>query len=95
MSSKIVQIEIVRQKKKNDTDVVDGGEQVEVVFVSSDGKVEKREVVTGLQDAEYVEILSGLKKGEKIVVYPYMAISKSLEDGSKVEETTKSKVFAR
>jgi len=82
-------------KKKNDTDVVDGGEQVEVVFVSSDGKVEKREVVTGLQDAEYVEILSGLKKGEKIVVYPYMAISKSLEDGSKVEETTKSKVFAR
>lgn len=82
-------------KKKEESELNETGEQVEVVFVSSNGKVEKREVVTGIQDAEYVEIISGLKKGEKIVVYPYMAISKSLQDGTKVEETTKNKVFAK
>jgi len=65
----------------------------EVVFIFKDGKVEQRAVKTGLQDAEYVEILSGIAKDEQIVVYPYMAVSKTLEDGSKVEKTDKDKVF--
>jgi len=66
---------------------------IEVVFIFKDGKVEQRAVKTGLQDAEFVEILSGITKDEEIVVYPYMAVSKTLENGLKVEKTDKDKVF--
>jgi len=84
-----------KNTKGNKTVDIEEGDQVEVVFVSNNGKVEKREVSTGIQDADYVQIISGLKKGEKIVVYPYMAISKTLQNGSKVEETSKDKVFRK
>lgn len=68
--------------------------QVEVVFVNKNGKIEQRKVKTGLQDAEYVEILEGIKEGEEIVIYPFMAISKTLKDGEKVDVTEKNKVFS-
>jgi HlyD family secretion protein len=60
-----------------------------------DGTVEQREVTAGLQDANFVEITSGLKIGEEIVVYPYMAISKTLQPGAAVEVTTKDKIFVK
>ncbi len=68
-------------------------EMVEVVFIYKNGKVEQRTVKTGLQDAEFVEILSGLKKDEEIITYPYMAISKTLKNGTKVIKTERDKVF--
>ena len=41
-------------------------------------------VETGISDDTYIEILSGLKGEEDVVSGPYRAISKELEDGSKV-----------
>lgn len=71
-------------------------QQKEVVFVRmADGTVEQRVVKAGLQDANFVEITEGLKKGEEIVVYPYMAISKTLESGTAVEVTTRDKIFVK
>ncbi len=57
----------------------------EVVFVYANGKVEQREVKTGISDFDQIEILSGLKKGEKVVSGPYMLVSKTLEDQEKVK----------
>ncbi|MCY7327145.1 MAG: efflux RND transporter periplasmic adaptor subunit, partial [Saprospiraceae bacterium] len=70
----------------------------EVVFVVSGDTVAVREVKTGIQGNEFIEILSGLQEGEMIVTGPYSAVSRKLKSGSriivtdkKVGDTTKDK----
>jgi HlyD family secretion protein len=66
----------------------------EVAFVvKKDGTVEKRVVKTGIQDINYIEILSGLNPGEEVVSAPYTAISKTLRSGKKVTVVPKDKLF--
>jgi HlyD family secretion protein len=60
------------------------GEVEEVVFVYSEGKVRKVRVKTGIQDNDYIRILTGLKGGEEVVSAPYSAISKILKDSMEV-----------
>ncbi len=56
----------------------------EVVFVDSAGVAKVREVTTGISDFENIEILSGLKAGEKIVSGPFIVVSKRLKSGDKI-----------
>ncbi len=56
----------------------------EVVFVVKNGVAKMRRVKTGISDDAYIEIIKGLKEGERVVSGPYRAISKELEDGVKV-----------
>lgn len=66
----------------------------EVVFVlQADGTVKKTVVKSGVQDINYIEIVSGLKEGVEIVIGPYEAISKTLKDGDKVKVVPKDKLF--
>lgn len=86
--------------EKNDQDNnatgVTGDELEEVVFVlQKDGKVKKTIVKTGIQDINYIEILTGLNEGEEVVTGPYNAVSKSLKDGNKVKVVPKDKVFEK
>lgn len=68
----------------------------EVVFVlKGDGTVEKRVVTTGIQDINYIEVLSGLKGGEQVITGPYNAISKTLKPGAKVQVVAKDKLFEK
>jgi HlyD family secretion protein len=62
-------------------------------IVKTDGTVEKRVVKTGIQDINYIEILSGLKPGEQVVSAPDNAISKTLRSGKKVTVVAKDKLF--
>ena len=57
---------------------------VEIVFVVGDGKAEARQVRTGIQSETHIEIVEGLSSGEEIVIGNYRAISRDLEDGSKL-----------
>ncbi len=58
---------------------------MEVVFVKMHGDtVDMREVKTGVQDNDFIEILSGVKEGEEIVKGPYAAVSKALRQGSQI-----------
>jgi HlyD family secretion protein len=57
---------------------------VEVVFVIENGKAVARQVKTGIQSDESIEILDGLKDGEEVVSGSYRAISKDLENGAVV-----------
>lgn len=61
----------------------------EVVFVVKDGKVAQRPVVSGIQDARYMEIMSGLEENEEVVSGPYSAIARKLSDGMEVEVVDK------
>lgn len=63
----------------------------EVVFVVDGNNVKKIPVQTGISDDTYIEIKSGLEGGENIVSGPYRAISKELEDGTKVMVPSKKK----
>jgi HlyD family secretion protein len=58
----------------------------EVVFIynSADNTVETVEVKTGISDFENIEILSGIKAGQKVVAGPFRAVSQTLKDGAKV-----------
>ena len=56
----------------------------EVVFLLNASEVKKVNVKTGISDDTYIEIVSGLEGGEEVVTGPYRAISKELEDGTKV-----------
>ncbi|MEM7109970.1 MAG: efflux RND transporter periplasmic adaptor subunit, partial [Bacteroidota bacterium] len=64
----------------------------EVVFVVQDGKAVKQEVTTGISDFEQIEILTGLEEGTEIVSGPFLAVSKRLEDGDRVEAERKEKM---
>jgi HlyD family secretion protein len=66
----------------------------EIVFVIREGVVKSIPVKTGIQDDSYIEIKSGIKKGDKIVIAPYLAISKDLKDGDKVKEVAKEQLFS-
>jgi HlyD family secretion protein len=55
---------------------------VEVVFVIEAGKAVAKQVKTGIQSEELVEIVEGLKEGEEVVSGSYRAISKDLENGA-------------
>ena len=69
-------------KKKDKKDKKKGPN--EVVFVVEEGKVKMVKVTAGISDDNYLEIKEGLEGGEDVVSGSYKAISRELEDGSKV-----------
>ncbi len=56
---------------------------VKIVFVIESNVVQARPVETGLSDERRIEILSGLKSGERVVVGPFRALDE-LKDGDTV-----------
>ena len=64
---------------------------VEVVFVIEAGKAVAKQVKTGIQSDELVEIVEGLKEGEEVVSGSYRAISKDLENGAVVRINNEKK----
>ena len=67
----------------------------EVVFVIENNKAKMKEVKTGLSDDNYIQIKEGLKNGENVVSGSYRAISKELNDGSKVKLEDKKSTTAK
>jgi len=66
---------------------------VECVFVVEEGKAKLRAVKTGIQDNSNIQILEGLKEGEKVVSGPYNAIARLLKDGDVLMIVTKDELF--
>ena len=56
----------------------------EIVFVVSSDTVGIREVKIGIQDNDYIEIVSGLTEGETVVTGPFSAIARKLKAGSRI-----------
>lgn len=65
----------------------------EYVFMMKDGKVVQVEVQTGIQDNDYIEVLSGIKKDDEIICGPYSAVSKTLKEDSKVKIVKKEELY--
>ncbi len=66
----------------------------EVVFtVDNLGVVKKHKVKTGIQDINYIEVLSGLTDSANVISAPYNVVSKTLKDGMKVKVVPKEQLF--
>jgi HlyD family secretion protein len=57
---------------------------VELVFVVDDGKAVARQVTTGIQSDDAIEIKTGVKEGEQVVSGSYRAISRDLNNNDVV-----------
>jgi len=64
---------------------------VQIVFVLEDGKAVARQVETGLQGENLLEITSGLEEGETIISGGYRAISRELKNGARVKVNNEAK----
>ncbi len=86
------------EDEESDEETVDKTEivedAIETIFVVEDGKVVAKVVKTGIQDNEFIELLSGAKAGDKVVTAPYRAISKKLNPGDDVEVVTKDALYS-
>ena len=71
-----------KQKPKSD-------KKFECVFVKNGTKAKIKIVKTGIQDDTNIEIVSGLQKGEEVIVGPYTTVSKDLNSGDKVNVASK------
>ncbi len=59
---------------------------VEIVFsVEEDGSVLARQVKTGIQSDDMIEILSGISADDEVVIGSYRAISTDLQNGAQVD----------
>ncbi|MBL0047762.1 MAG: efflux RND transporter periplasmic adaptor subunit [Bacteroidetes bacterium] len=65
----------------------------EYVFLLKDGKALLQEVVTGVQDNNYIEIKKGVKAGDDIIYAPYSAVSKLLKNKTPVKKVEKEELF--
>ena len=81
------------EKKQNNDDLIKIQECV-FVYNAAEGKVKMVPVKTGIQDNNYIEILSGIKEGDEIVSAPYSAIAKELKDGDVVNKVDKAELFS-
>jgi HlyD family secretion protein len=53
-----------------------------------------KDVTTGIQDNSYIEILSGISEGDRVISAPFSAISKKLSDSTLVEIVKKENLFS-
>ncbi len=70
---------------------VESEEKFECVFVNNNGEAKLRVVKTGIQDDTKIEIISGLKEGDEIIVGPYNVVSKTLKSGDKIQTNKTAK----
>ncbi|NOY37065.1 MAG: efflux RND transporter periplasmic adaptor subunit [Chlorobi bacterium] len=57
----------------------------EVVFSVQDQYALMKEVKTGIQDDNFIQVISGINQDDKVITAPYSAISKKLQDSALVE----------
>jgi HlyD family secretion protein len=69
----------------------------EVVFILSDDETLalQREVKTGIQDNNYIEVIEGIDEKDKVIIAPYSAVSKKLNDSTLVEVVSKKDLFSK
>lgn len=65
-----------------------------VVFgVVDDERSQMFPVETGIQDDTYIQVIEGISDSLRVVVSPYNAVSKKLENGTKLEIVDKKELF--
>ncbi len=80
------------EESEDGTPEVKNEKRFECVFIKVGNKVKLRIITTGIQDDTYIEVLSGLKKGETIVTGPYTVVTKELNPDDLVYVKSKEEI---
>lgn len=67
----------------------------ECVFVKNGDKAKIRIIKTGIQDDTNIEVLSGLNKGDEIIIGPYTTVTKDLKSGDFIFVPSKEEKAAK
>lgn len=83
-----VKTDVVKEleDKEKEKETGKSSKKHECVFVLENGKAVLKPVKTGIQDDTNIEIISGLKKGDKVITGPYTTVSKDLNPNDKVKD---------
>lgn len=68
-------------------DTANTEDKVECVFAFEENTANFIKVETGIQNDEFIQIISGLEKGQDIIIGPYSAVSRLLEDDAFVSKS--------
>lgn len=82
-----------RRSNNKDKKNAEEEEKIELIFVNDNGVAKVVRVETGISDYENIEIISELSDSAKVIIGPFIAVSKRLKDGDfvKVEESKKDR----
>jgi len=64
-----------------------------IVFITDGQYALAKDVKTGIQDNNYIEILSGVAENDRVISAPFSAISKKLSDSTLIEIVKKDELF--
>jgi len=64
-----------------------------IVFITDGKYALAKDVKTGVQDNNYIEILSGVKLNDRVISAPFSAISKKMSDSTLIEVVKKEELF--
>jgi len=82
-----------KDENKDEKKIEKDKEPLIVVFEYDNGKTKLTEVKTGIQDDNYIEIISGLTDSTEVVTAPYSAISKKLKNQMPIEKVDIDELF--
>jgi HlyD family secretion protein len=67
--------------KRDIKDMSTTRQKYECIYIEENGKAKLRVVTTGIQDDRNIVVLTGLKKGERVITGPYRTVTKILKSG--------------
>lgn len=82
----VSKVQVAEDEENESAPVSD--KKFECVFVKVGDKAKLRIVKTGIQDDKNIEVLSGLKKGDVVIVGPYNTVTKDLKSGDLIVTST-------
>jgi HlyD family secretion protein len=95
--SDVITVPIQAVTTRTDTtknEVAPSGKDIRTLVFISDGKYAlAKDVQTGIQDNNYIEIRSGLSDSSRVITSPFSAISKKLADSTLIEIVKKEELF--
>ena len=76
------------------TSVTLSDEDIRTIVFATDGKYAlAKDVKTGIQDNNYIEIISGISVDDRVISAPFSAISKKLSDSTLIEVVKKEDLY--
>ena len=92
----IIAVPIQSVTTRTDTTKIVSGDddQIRTLVFLTDGKYAlAKDVKTGIQDNSFIEIISGIDPGERVISAPFSAISKKLSDSTLIEIKNRDELF--
>jgi HlyD family secretion protein len=78
---------VVEDESTDQTIKSKSDKKMECVFVKKGSKAVIKVIKTGIQDDTNIEVISGLSKGDELIIGPYTTVSKDLNSGDKISIT--------